>query len=169
MTQFRQVHRNRGFGPLTAVFSVALMGAVLALTSAPVFGASKPATPDTEVERFLLELKVRTVLLEKIGLDASDVGVKATMGEISLTGTVKSQALSATVEDVTREVEGVKRACTTASKSSIRQAHESSAGKVADRRARPRRRSCLKSASKPTGRRDGPLGVQSRGSKRTTD
>ncbi|MEO8504776.1 MAG: BON domain-containing protein [Acidobacteriota bacterium] len=133
MTQYRQAHRNRGFRPLAAVFSVALMGAVLALTSAPAFATSKPMTPDSEVERFLLELKVRTVLLEKIGLDASDVGVKATMGDISLTGTVKSQALSATVEDVTKEVEGVKGVHNGIKVIDPTQAHESGAGKVADR------------------------------------
>src|SRR5262249_38395633 len=93
------LQKLRPFGPLVLV-----AGAVL------ILAAALPAAtaPDSEVDRFLLELKVRTALLEKMGLPAADISAKATLGEVWLLGTVKKDADSGTAEDITKTVEGVK-------------------------------------------------------------
>jgi len=86
---------------IVLLLNLALAGALPAATAAPAAG-------DSEIDRTLLELRVRTALLEKIGLPAADISVKATLGEIWLLGTVKSDSASATAEDVAELVDGVK-------------------------------------------------------------
>ncbi len=83
-----------------------ILGGVTA-TTGPALAAEAPA-PDTEVQRTLLELNVRTALLEKLGLPATDITVKATMGEIWLLGTVKNDATAQTAKDIAEDVPGVK-------------------------------------------------------------
>lgn len=67
------------------------------------------ADTDHEVSRVLLELKVRTALLTKIGLAADSVGVKAVGDEIYLVGTAPDRGISGTAEDVAHSVEGVRK------------------------------------------------------------
>jgi osmotically-inducible protein OsmY len=93
----------RPFRPFRTVI-LAACGALIAGCTL----AAAPPPPDTEVDRFLLELRVRTTLLEKMGLPASDISVKATLGEVWLLGTVKRDADSATAQDITEKVEGVR-------------------------------------------------------------
>ena len=76
--------------------------------AAAVAPAEQPAAGDQDVDQALLELRVRTALLEKVGLPVADVSVKATLGEIWLLGTVKNDSASETAQDVAELVEGVK-------------------------------------------------------------
>ncbi len=100
--------------PLARCAAVLLLTALTVFASgraasgAPNAAAAQPAAGDSDVDRTLLELRVRTALLEKMGLPAADVSVKATLGEIWLLGTVKSDSASETAEDVAELVEGVK-------------------------------------------------------------
>lgn len=105
---------------------------VLAVLASPLLAASGEAQ-DSDVQRFLLELKVRTVLLEKLGLDASDVAVKATLSEIWLLGTTKSDATSATAEDIAKQVDGVKKVHNEIKVVDPHQAGESAATRVAQK------------------------------------
>jgi len=86
------------------------IGVLAALALAGMARPAPRAAPvaDSEIDRSLLELSVRTALLEKIGLPAVDISVKATLGEVWLLGTVKNDSASETAQDVAEQVEGVK-------------------------------------------------------------
>lgn len=106
--------------------------AAFAVLAGPIL-ASPAQSQDTDVQRFLLELKVRTALLEKLGLDASDVAVKATLSEIWLLGTTKSDAASATAEDIAKLIEGVKKVHNEIKVVDPHQAGDSTATKMAQK------------------------------------
>src|SRR5436189_6263277 len=93
----KSVTVSRSVFALVVVLTLAVVGGV-----APTFpaAAEAPSAADSDVERALLELRVRTALLEKIGVPAADVSVKATLGEIWLLGTVKNDSASETAQDV---------------------------------------------------------------------
>jgi len=84
--------------------TMGLVGVALTLA----FTAMARPAAASDVSSALLGLKVKTVLLDKLGADALHIDVDAHGDDIALSGTVDKRATSELAETVTKSVHGVK-------------------------------------------------------------